>query len=144
MIVDSMWAEPLDSSQVLERFRVIGAEHLRVGERGSMVVLPHFGNWDMAASASLGLGLHLEHGDGASGVARDHRDGDALAAAQGARDLHRPAVGPRSLPRAPAGEDGRPHARCSRGRPDGGGAVLRWTRALQRRAGAPRDEAPAR
>lgn len=59
MIVDSMWAEPLDSSQVLEKFRVIGAEHLRVGTRGSMVVLPHFGNWDMAASASLGLGLHL-------------------------------------------------------------------------------------
>jgi lauroyl/myristoyl acyltransferase len=24
-----------------------------------MVVLPHFGNWDVAASASLGLGLHL-------------------------------------------------------------------------------------
>ena len=59
MIVDSMWAEPLDSAQVLEKFRVIGAEHLQVGERGSMVVLPHFGNWDMAASASLGLGLHL-------------------------------------------------------------------------------------
>ena len=59
MIVDSMWAEPLDSAQVLELFRVIGAEHLDVGDRGSMVVLPHFGNWDMAASASLGLGLHL-------------------------------------------------------------------------------------
>jgi KDO2-lipid IV(A) lauroyltransferase len=59
MIFDSMWAEPLESSQVLEMFRVIGAEHLDVGGRGSMVVLPHFGNWDMAASASLGLGLHL-------------------------------------------------------------------------------------
>jgi KDO2-lipid IV(A) lauroyltransferase len=59
MVVDSMWAEPLTSEQVLERFRVIGAEHLNVGDRGSMVVLPHFGNWDMAASASLGLGLHL-------------------------------------------------------------------------------------
>jgi KDO2-lipid IV(A) lauroyltransferase len=59
MIADSMWAEPLDSAQVLEHFRVIGAEHLNVGDRGSMVVLPHFGNWDMAASASLGLGLHL-------------------------------------------------------------------------------------
>ncbi len=59
MIADSMWAEPLDSAQVLEHFRVIGAEHLIVGDRGSMVVLPHFGNWDMAASASLGLGLHL-------------------------------------------------------------------------------------
>ena len=59
MIVDSMWAEPLESAEVLKLFRVIGAEHLQVGERGSMVVLPHFGNWDMAASASLGLGLHL-------------------------------------------------------------------------------------
>jgi lauroyl/myristoyl acyltransferase len=59
MIVDSMWADPLDSSQVLQFFRVHGAEHLDVGDRGSMVVLPHFGNWDMAASASLGLGLHL-------------------------------------------------------------------------------------
>ena len=59
MIVDSMWAEPLDSAEVLRHFRVIGAEHLEAGDRGSMVVLPHFGNWDMAASASLGLGLHL-------------------------------------------------------------------------------------
>jgi lauroyl/myristoyl acyltransferase len=59
MIVDSMWADPLDSVQVLKHFRVVGAEHLEVGNRGSMVVLPHFGNWDMAASASLGLGLHL-------------------------------------------------------------------------------------
>ncbi len=59
MIVNSMWAEPLDSSRVLELFHVIGAEHLNVGVRGGMVVLPHFGNWDMAASASLGLGLHL-------------------------------------------------------------------------------------
>src|ERR1700730_13275194 len=59
MIVGTMWAEPLESAEVLKLFRVIGAEHLNVGERGSMVVLPHFGNWDMAASASLGLGLHL-------------------------------------------------------------------------------------
>jgi lauroyl/myristoyl acyltransferase len=59
MIVDSMWADPLDSMQVLKHFRVVGAEHLEVGSHGSMVVLPHFGNWDMAASASLGLGLHL-------------------------------------------------------------------------------------
>lgn len=59
MIVDSMWAEPLDSTEVLSLFRVIGADHLDVGDRGSMVVLPHFGNWDVAASASLGLGLHL-------------------------------------------------------------------------------------
>ena len=59
MIVDSMWAEPLESVEVLKRFRVIGAEYLNVGDRGSMVVLPHFGNWDIAASASLGLGLHL-------------------------------------------------------------------------------------
>jgi phosphatidylinositol dimannoside acyltransferase len=59
MIVDSMWAEPLSSAEVLERFRVIGAEHLNAGDHGSMVVLPHFGNWDMAASASLGLGLQL-------------------------------------------------------------------------------------
>jgi len=59
MIMDSMWAEPLPSSEVLKFFRVRGAEHLNVGDRGSMVVLPHFGNWDVAASASLGLGLHL-------------------------------------------------------------------------------------
>ena len=59
MIVDSMWADRLGSAEVLEHFRVIGVEHLDVGERGSMVVLPHFGNWDMAAGASLGLGLHL-------------------------------------------------------------------------------------
>jgi phosphatidylinositol dimannoside acyltransferase len=59
MIVDSMWAEPLESAEVLGMFRVTGAEHLDAGDRGSMVVLPHFGNWDMAASASLGLGLHL-------------------------------------------------------------------------------------
>ena len=44
---------------MLKLFRVIGAKHLDVGPRGSMVVLPHFGNWDIAASASLGLGLHL-------------------------------------------------------------------------------------
>jgi lauroyl/myristoyl acyltransferase len=59
MIVDSMWADPLDSAQVLKLFRVIGAEHLNVGDRGAMVVLPHFGNWDMAASAAPGLGLNL-------------------------------------------------------------------------------------
>ena len=59
MFMDSMWAEPLASSEVLKLFRVRGAEHLNVGDRGSVVVLPHFGNWDVAASASLGLGLHL-------------------------------------------------------------------------------------
>ncbi len=59
MIVDSMWAEPLESAEVLKLFRVTGAEYLNQGDRGSMVVLPHFGNWDLAASASLGLGLHL-------------------------------------------------------------------------------------
>jgi len=59
MFMDSMWAEPLESTEVLKLFRVRGAEHLDVGDRGSMVVLPHFGNWDVAASASLGLGLHL-------------------------------------------------------------------------------------
>jgi lauroyl/myristoyl acyltransferase len=59
MIVDSIWAEPLSSAAILARFRVSGAEHLQVGDSGLMVVLPHFGNWDVAASASLGLGLHL-------------------------------------------------------------------------------------
>jgi lauroyl/myristoyl acyltransferase len=59
MIVDSMWAEPLTSVETLAMFRVQGAEHLDLGDRPKMVVLPHFGNWDMAASASLGLGLHL-------------------------------------------------------------------------------------
>jgi phosphatidylinositol dimannoside acyltransferase len=58
MIMDSMWAERLESAEVLELFSVRGAEHLSPGG-GLMVVLPHFGNWDIAASASLGLGLHL-------------------------------------------------------------------------------------
>jgi phosphatidylinositol dimannoside acyltransferase len=58
MIVDSMWAEPLSSAETLAMFRVQGEENLHVGRAG-MVVLPHFGNWDVAASASLGLGLHL-------------------------------------------------------------------------------------
>lgn len=59
MIVNSMWAEPLTSAETLARFQVQGAENLEVGDRAKMVVLPHFGNWDMAASASLGMGLHL-------------------------------------------------------------------------------------
>jgi KDO2-lipid IV(A) lauroyltransferase len=59
MIVDSMWAEPLTSAQTLAKFQVWGEENLHVGDRAAMVVLPHFGNWDLAASASLGLGLHL-------------------------------------------------------------------------------------
>jgi KDO2-lipid IV(A) lauroyltransferase len=59
MIVDSMWAEPLTSAETLAMFQVQGEENLHVGGRAAMVVLPHFGNWDMAASASLGLGLHL-------------------------------------------------------------------------------------
>jgi phosphatidylinositol dimannoside acyltransferase len=59
MIADSMWAEPLTSAETLALFQVQGAEHLDVGDRAAMVVLPHFGNWDIAASASLGLGLHL-------------------------------------------------------------------------------------
>jgi lauroyl/myristoyl acyltransferase len=59
MIADSMWAEPLTSAETLALFRVQGAENLNVGDRSAMVVLPHFGNWDVAASASLGLGLHL-------------------------------------------------------------------------------------
>jgi lauroyl/myristoyl acyltransferase len=59
MIADSMWAEPLSSADTLAMFEVTGAEHLNVGDHGSMVVLPHFGNWDVAASASLGLGLRL-------------------------------------------------------------------------------------
>ena len=59
MIVDSMWAEPLTTAETLAMFQVRGEEHLHGGDGGSMVVLPHFGNWDVAASASLGLGLHL-------------------------------------------------------------------------------------
>ena len=59
MILDSIWAEPLDSAAMLERFHVRGVENLDVGPRAAMVVLPHFGSWDAAASAALGLGLHL-------------------------------------------------------------------------------------
>jgi len=59
MIADSIWAEPFSSEAMLQRFHVRGAEHLDVGPRAALVVLPHFGNWDLAASASLGLGLHL-------------------------------------------------------------------------------------
>jgi len=59
MIVDSMWADPLSSEETLARFQVHGRENLNVGDRAAMVVLPHFGNWDMAASAALGMGVHL-------------------------------------------------------------------------------------
>ncbi len=59
MIVDSMWADPLSSEETLAMFQVQGRENLNVGDRAAMVVLPHFGNWDMAASAALGMGVHL-------------------------------------------------------------------------------------
>ena len=138
MIVDSMWAEPLDSAQVLELFRVIGAEHLDVGDRGSMVVLPHFGNWDMAASASLGLGLHLSTvmapvvSPGITemvALSRQRKGLEIFTVRQSARGLFRALA---------TGEDGRADARRPRGGSDRGGAVLRRTGALQRRPGASR------
>ena len=60
-------------------FRVRAQSICNVGDRASMVVLPHFGNWDLAASASLGLGPAPEHRDGAGGVPGDHGDGRAVA-----------------------------------------------------------------
>ena len=57
-----------------------------------------------------------EHRDGTGRLTRHHRDGCALARTQGARDLHRAAVGARIVSRPAPRTDGGADARCPRGR----------------------------
>src|SRR3984893_7253922 len=59
MIIDSIWADALRNGQIMDRIRVVGRENLEVGERGGILTISHFGNWDMAASAALAMGLRM-------------------------------------------------------------------------------------
>jgi phosphatidylinositol dimannoside acyltransferase len=50
-ITDFLWACGLDESTVLANSVVFGMEHVDAArDRGGILVLTHFGNWDMAAS----------------------------------------------------------------------------------------------
>jgi KDO2-lipid IV(A) lauroyltransferase len=59
MIVDSIWADALRDAEIMRRIHVIGRENLEVGERRGILTISHFGNWDMAASAALAMGLQM-------------------------------------------------------------------------------------
>src|ERR1700736_6895148 len=59
MIVDSIWADALRDAEVMRRIHVIGRENLEGGERRGILTISHFGNWDMAASAALAMGLRM-------------------------------------------------------------------------------------
>jgi lauroyl/myristoyl acyltransferase len=59
MMLDAVWAEGLRPDEVLERVHVEGREHLSLLERGGVLAISHFGNWDVAASAALAMGHHM-------------------------------------------------------------------------------------
>jgi lauroyl/myristoyl acyltransferase len=59
MISDVLWAEPLPSADIARRLDVIGGEHVQPGAPHGVLVISHFGNWDMAASGALALGVRL-------------------------------------------------------------------------------------
>ncbi|MBV9101019.1 MAG: lysophospholipid acyltransferase family protein [Candidatus Dormibacteraeota bacterium] len=59
MIFDSIWADAMPNEQILRVVRVSGREHLDTGGRGGILAISHFGNWDMAASAALALGVRM-------------------------------------------------------------------------------------
>ena len=61
-IADFLWAIDLDAARVSRHTRVEGAAHVRALQaegRGGIVVLSHFGNWDMGANAAVNLGVPL-------------------------------------------------------------------------------------
>lgn len=59
MIADSIWADALPNERILQVVHVTGREHLDTGGRGGILAISHFGNWDMAASAALALGVRM-------------------------------------------------------------------------------------
>lgn len=61
-IADFLWAIDIDGAAVSRRCRLVGMAHVRALQaegRGGIVVLSHFGNWDMAANVALTLGIPL-------------------------------------------------------------------------------------
>jgi phosphatidylinositol dimannoside acyltransferase len=59
MILDAIWADPLDSSQLRRLLRVSGLEHVGSAPHGTILAIAHFGNWDVAAGGALALGVPL-------------------------------------------------------------------------------------
>lgn len=59
MMADSIWADPMSPAQIRRVVEIRGEQHLLAGRGGGVLVVAHFGNWDMAASAALALGLRL-------------------------------------------------------------------------------------
>ncbi|HZU76287.1 MAG TPA: lysophospholipid acyltransferase family protein [Dehalococcoidia bacterium] len=59
MIFDAIWAEPLTGSEVRRHVVVSGAEHVAGLERGAVLTVSHFGNWDMAASSAMAVGVRI-------------------------------------------------------------------------------------
>jgi KDO2-lipid IV(A) lauroyltransferase len=57
MILDSIWAEPLNTDALCEVIDFEGAELLRDGN--GIMVASHFGNWDMGVSSAHALGLPM-------------------------------------------------------------------------------------
>ncbi len=58
MVLDSGWAESMPPRRVAEHILVVNGERLRAPE-GAVLVMPHFGNWDISASAALAMGLRV-------------------------------------------------------------------------------------
>jgi len=61
--IDFLWANGMDSDDVLRVSRVAGGKDLcdqaTAAGRGGVLALTHFGNWDMAANIAFAIGLHL-------------------------------------------------------------------------------------
>jgi phosphatidylinositol dimannoside acyltransferase len=59
MIVDTVWIHAIDLEELSKHGRMVGAQHLhdsRDAGKGGILVLVHFGSWDIAASVSLAEG----------------------------------------------------------------------------------------
>jgi lauroyl/myristoyl acyltransferase len=59
MILDAIWADRMSVDQLRPLIQVTGYEHMRRIEGGAVLAIAHFGNWDMAASGALAMGVPL-------------------------------------------------------------------------------------
>ena len=59
MILDSIWAESQNPSAVMRHVHVRGRAQLDRTRDGAVFAISHFGNWDIAATAAVALGVRI-------------------------------------------------------------------------------------
>ena len=127
MIIDTIWIHAIRLDEMFEHGYIDGVENLhstRDAGRGGILVLAHFGSWDIAASMALAAGHPVTTVMAPGGHAVDHRAAGLVAQGEADGALRTGRSGARAAPRAaPRSLGGHPH-RHPRGRPDHRGPLL--------------------